>query len=149
MSHPVRNIASAQTSYIVHQTSYINKHQTMTREEHYQRLRQLGIRIIRMVDEMPNRISSNAIAKQVVRSGTSPAANYRAACRGKSDRDFLNKLKMVEEELDETLHWIEMIQETDMFPSNRLDNLHQECEELLKITTSSLKTMRRKIQDEI
>ena len=54
-----------------------------------------------MVDCMPNRISSMAIAKQIVRSGTSPAANYRAACLGKSDKDFLNKLKMVEEELDE------------------------------------------------
>ena len=53
-----------------------------------------------MVDCMPNRISSMAIAKQIVRSGTSPAANYRAACLGKSDKDFLNKLKMVEEELD-------------------------------------------------
>ncbi len=51
---------------------------------------------------MPNTISSVAIAKQIVRSGTSPYANYRAACLGKSDKDFLNKLKMVEEELDET-----------------------------------------------
>ena len=50
-----------------------------------------------MVDCMPNRISSMAIAKQIVRSGTSPAANYRAACLEKSDKDFLNKLKMVED----------------------------------------------------
>ena len=64
-----------------------------------------------MVDCMPNRISSMAIAKQIVRSGTSPAANYRAACLGKSDKDFLNKLKMVEEELDETIHWLEIIAE--------------------------------------
>lgn len=62
-----------------------------------------------MVDCMPNRISSMAIAKQIVRSGTSPAANYRAACLEKSDKDFLNKLKMVEEELDETIHWLPLI----------------------------------------
>jgi len=54
-----------------------------------------------------------AIAKQIVRSGTSPAANYRAACLGKSDKDFLNKQKMVEEELDETIHWLEIIAESE------------------------------------
>ena len=72
-----------------------------------------------MVDCMPNRISSMAIAKQIVRSGTSPAANYRAACLGKSDKDFLNKLKMVEEELDETIHWLEIIAESEMIPANK------------------------------
>ena len=51
-----------------------------------------------MVDSLPNTISARAIASQIVRSGTSPAANYRAACIGKSEKDFLNKLKMVEEE---------------------------------------------------
>ena len=119
----------------------------MTREEHYKRLKGLGIRIIGMVDNMPYRISTNAIAKQIVRSGTSPAANYRAACRAKSDKDFLNKLKMVEEELDETLHWIEIIQETEMLPPHRLDNLHQECEELLRMTISSIKTLRTKLNN--
>ncbi len=69
-----------------------------------ERFRQYSIRIIKMVDNIPaNRVSAWAIAKQVVRSGTSPAANYRAACIAKSEKDFLNKLKMVEEELDETL----------------------------------------------
>ena len=67
-----------------------------------------------MVDGMPNTISGNAIAKQIVRSGTSPAANYRAACLGKSDKDFLNKLKMVEEELDETAYWLELIMELEL-----------------------------------
>mgnify|MGYP002627242667 CR=1 FL=1 len=71
-----------------------------------------------MVDAMPNRISDNAIAKQIVRSGTSPSANYRAACLGKSDRDFINKLKMVEEELDETSHWLDIIMETEILPKS-------------------------------
>ena len=61
-----------------------------------------------MIDGLPNTISGRAIGSQIVRSGTSPAANYRAACIGKPERDFLNKLKMVEEELDETLHWLEV-----------------------------------------
>ncbi len=67
------------------------------------RLKDFAIRIIKMVDCMPRTISSDAIARQIIRSGTSPSANYRAALLGKSDKDFLNKLKMVEEELDETL----------------------------------------------
>ena len=122
-------------------------HPVMTKEEHYNRLKSFGIRIINMVDCMPNRISANAIAKQIVRSATSPAANYRAACRGKSDKDFLNKLKIVEEELDETLHWIEIIQETKMLPPHRLTDIHRECDELLRITISSVKTMRAKLNN--
>ena len=59
----------------------------MTREELKERFRQFSLRIIKIVDAMPNTISGNAIAKQIVRSGTSPAANYRAACLAKSDKD--------------------------------------------------------------
>ena len=87
---------------------------------------------------MPNTVSGRAIASQIVRSGTSPAANYRAACIGKSEKDFLNKLKMVEEELDETCHWIEIIMDAGMLPQNRLEPLYNECKELLKITVSSI-----------
>ena len=94
---------------------------------------------------MPKTISSQAIARQIVRSGTSPSANYRAALLGKSDKDFLNKLKMVEEELDETLHWIEIIMETEMMEPRRLESLHNECRELLKIIVSSVITKRNNI----
>lgn len=71
----------------------------MNKKELSERLTVFAVRIIKMVDSMPNTISSLAIAKQVVRSGTSPSANYRAACLAKSDKDFLNKLKMVEKNL--------------------------------------------------
>ena len=102
-----------------------------------------------MVDSMPNRISSMAIAKQIVRSGTSPAANYRAACLGKSDKDFLNKLKMVEEELDETIHWLEIIAESEMIPANKLLGLQQEAHELYKIIVSSIVTTRNRLAKEV
>ena len=98
-----------------------------------------------MVDSMPRKISSDAIARQVVRSGTSPSANYRAALLGKSDKDFLNKLKMVEKELDETLHWLEIIMETEMVKPIRVEALYNECQELLKIIVSTITTTRRKI----
>ena len=108
-----------------------------------------GIRIVKMVDSMPNTVSSMAIAKQIVRSATSPAANYRAACLGKSDKDFLNKLKMVEEELDETEHWLDMIMACGILPEQRVQMLFQENHELLKIITSSILTMRKRIDGHI
>ena len=95
----------------------------MTELELKDRFKKFSVRIIKMVDSMPDTISGRAIGAQVVRSGTSPAANYRAACLGKSEKDFLNKLKMVEEELDETSHWLEVIMETGMLPENRVKPL--------------------------
>jgi four helix bundle protein len=74
----------------------------MDKVELQERLTMFAIRVIKMVDSMPSTVSGQAIARQIIRSGTSPSANYRAACVAKSDKDFLNKLKMVEEELDET-----------------------------------------------
>ena len=113
------------------------------------RLKMFAIRIIKMVNEMPNTVSGNAIARQVIRSGTSPSANYRAACVGKSDRDFLNKLKMCEEELDETSHWLELIMESEMLPQSRMVSLYEENLELIKIIVASIKTMRNKINQNV
>ena len=96
---------------------------------------------------MPDTISSVAIAKQIVRSGTSPYANYRAACLGKSDKDFLNKLKMVEEELDETGQWLELIMDTEKLPRHRVESIYNESQELQKIIASSILTMKRKLGD--
>ena len=74
----------------------------MQQNELKERLKAFAIRIVKLVDKLPNTTAGKAIGNQIIRSGTSPGANYRAACLGKSDKDFLNKLKMVEEELDET-----------------------------------------------
>ncbi len=76
----------------------------MNKQELQERMTTFAVRIVKMVDAMPSTISGMAIARQIIRSGTSPSANYRAACLAKSDKDFVNKLKMVEEELDETCH---------------------------------------------
>ena len=117
----------------------------MTREELKERYRQFSLRIIKMVDAMPNTISANAIAKQIVRSGTSPAANYRAACLAKSDKDFINKLKMVEEEIDETSHWLSIIIDSGMLPKLRVQDLYDESIELGKITSKSITTAKSKV----
>ena len=117
----------------------------MTREELKERYRQFSLRIIKMVDAMPNTISTNAIAKQIIRSGTSPAANYRAACLAKSDKDFINKLKMVEEEIDETSHWLSIIIDSGMLPKSRILDLYDESIELGKITSKSITTAKAKV----
>ena len=115
----------------------------MDEQELKERFRQYSIRIVRMVDSIPTkRIAALTIAKQVIRSGTSPAANYRAACVAKSKRDFLNKLKMVAEELDETRYWLELMVDTDIFPKEKLDSLIQETIELLNIIVKSIVSTR-------
>ncbi len=94
---------------------------------------------------MPHTISAMAIARQIVRSGTSPSANYRAACIAKSEKDFINKLKIVEEELDETLHWLTLIKDCEILPSERMQDIKKERTELLKITVSSIISTRKTI----
>lgn len=114
----------------------------MTEDELKYRFKQFSLLIIRLVDNMPRTVSGWAIAKQIIRSGTSPAANYRAACIGKSKRDFLNKLKMVEEELDETSHWLELIMEANLMPNATVQPIHQECQQLFYIIVASIKSTR-------
>ena len=122
----------------------------MNKDELRERMTVLAVRIVKMVDAMPSTVAGQAIARQIIRSGTSPSANYRAACLAKSDRDFLNKLKMVEEELDETCHWLEIIMRSEMIKESRLKPLHQEASELLNIVAKSIVTVKTRIKaDEI
>ena len=113
------------------------------------RLKMFAVRIIRLVDKLPNTSTGRAIGNQIVRSGTSPGANYRAACVGKSDKDFLNKLKMVEEELDETAYWLELIMELELVKPDLLQDLYLENKELLKIVVKSILTMRDKVNGKV
>ena len=109
------------------------------------RFRKYSVRIIKMVDKLPNTISGRAIGSQIVRSGTSPGANYRAACRAKSDKDFINKLKIVEEEVDETGYWIEVISDSELIKPELLLEIQKETKELLAIITKSIITKRNKM----
>ena len=122
----------------------------MTKDDLRERMTVFAVRIVKMVDAMPQTVSGLAIARQIVRSGTSPSANYRAACLAKSDKDFINKLKMVEEELDETCHWLEIIMRSEMVKESRMKPLHQECCELLNIIAKSIVTTKTRVNaDEI
>ena len=119
----------------------------MTSEELRIRLKKFAIRILKLADSLPNTASGRAISNQIVRSGTSPGANYRAACLGKSDKDFINKLKIVEEELDETLYWLELIEESGSIKKELITDLMTENHELLKIIISSINTMKKKMNN--
>ena len=120
----------------------------MNKDELRERMTDFAVRIVRMVDSMPSTVGGLAIARQIVRSGTSPSANYRAACLAKSDKDFINKLKMVEEELDETCHWLDIIIRSQMMKESRLKPLHQECSELLNIIAKSVVTTKTRMHSE-
>ncbi len=100
-------------------------------------------KIIFMVDELPNKPSGWAISKQIVRSATSVGANYRAVCKAKSIPHFINRLKIVEEECDETIFWLEVIEEASLLSHERTFNLKSEASELLAFFISSLKTVKR------
>ena len=117
----------------------------MTTEELKKRLKVFALRIIKLSESLPNNITGKTLGNQIIRSGTSPGANYRSACLGKSDKDFLNKLKMVEEELDETLYWLELIVESGLVKEDLLKDLMNENYELLKIIVSSITTMKKKL----
>ena len=122
----------------------------MNKKELQERMTTFAVRIIRMVDSLPSTISGKAVARQIIRSGTSPSANYRAACIAKSDKDFINKLKMVEEELDETAHWLDIIMRSEMVKASRIQPLYQECNELLSIIVKSIITTKNRVKtDEI
>ena len=111
-------------------------------EQIKKRTKLIGLEVIKLIDELPNKPSGWAIAKQIVRSSTSIGANYRAACRAKSTADFINKLKIVEEETDETHYWLEILEESGLIQAERIELLKKEVNEILSIVVTSIKTAR-------
>lgn len=109
-----------------------------------QRTQSFALRVIKLTDSLGWSGSAGVIAKQLLRSGTSVGANYRAACRAKSTADFVHKLTIVEEELDEALYWMDLLVEAELVNKDLLMPLQQEADELLRITVASIKTARAK-----
>ena len=114
----------------------------MNEQQFKQRTKQLALRIIHLVEALPNTSTAQVIGKQVLRSGTSVGANYRAACRAKSTPDILHKLAIVEEEADETLYWLELLVEAELVPEAKLKSLMNEVDEITAMIVSSIKTIR-------
>lgn len=88
----------------------------MTENEFKGRTKDIALRIIRSVDSLSRIWSAEVIGKQLLRSGTSIGANYRAACRGKSSADVIHKLSIVEEESDEAMYWMELLVDAGIIP---------------------------------
>ncbi len=104
------------------------------------RTKAFALRIIKLTRAIQNDPTGRAIAAQIVRSGTSVAANYRATCRARSKAEFIAKIGMVEEEADETALWLELLGESGLMPPERLKELLAEAEELTAIMAASRKT---------
>ncbi|RLD65485.1 MAG: four helix bundle protein [Bacteroidetes bacterium] len=103
-----------------------------------------SIDVISLVEMLPKNQATGVISYQILKSGTSVGANYRAAKRGRSDREFISKINIVLEEADETLFWLEVIKEKNWIQNELLDMLLKEADELTAIFTSTLITMNRK-----
>jgi len=112
----------------------------MDSEELKDRTKSFAKRILRVVEALPDTITGRAIANQLVRSGASVAANYRAACRGRSKAEFASKIGIVVEEADESALWLELIIEDNIFPKGDLSSLLAEAYEVMSIMITSRKT---------
>ncbi len=108
------------------------------------RTKQFALRIIKLADSFPNNRTGNIIARQILRSGTSVGANYRALCRARSRADFISKITIVEEEADETLFWLELIKDSALISEPKLSEIMKEASELTAIFTQSGKTAKQK-----
>ena len=114
----------------------MNKHQIIARQKAF------VIAVVQFVELLPKGLAYSIFARQLIRAGSSVGANYRAACRGKSAADFINKLKIVEEEADESIYWLELLAELKNIDQVAVKNLIKEMNEILAITVASIKTVK-------
>ncbi len=108
------------------------------------RTKQLALRVIKAVESLPKNRTADVIGRQLIRSGTSIGANYRAACRGKSTADVIAKLRIVEEEADESAYWMELLIESGLVSEALLSGLLQESNEILAMTVASIRTLQKR-----
>src|SRR5438105_308975 len=107
------------------------------------RTRAFALSVVGLVEDMPRGRSADAIGNQLLRSGTSVGANYRAACRSRSRREFLAKLGIVEEEADETQFWLDLIIARGLADTDRVMKLREEARQLVAIIVTSIRTARK------
>jgi four helix bundle protein len=112
----------------------------MTTAELKARTKEFALRVIRLVYALPNTVKGHAIPNQIMRSATSIAANYRAACRARSRAEFIAKIWVVEEEADETAFWLELIIDSNIRGKTQIEPLLKEASELVAIMVASRKS---------
>ena len=114
----------------------------MNAEEMKERTKRFALSVLKFAESVPGTMEGVILAKQLIRSGTSVGANYRAACRARSKAEFASKLQIAQEEADESAYWIELLNESGIASSNQWEVLHKESNELTAILTASLITTR-------
>ena len=112
----------------------------MNEEDLKNRTKEFALRILNLIDALPNTPAGRTVANQLARSGTLVAANYRAACRGRSKAEFIAKLGIVVEEADESEFWLEINIENEMLKPILVEPLRQEASEIVAILVSSKKS---------
>ena len=112
----------------------------MDKTELQRRTKKFAIDIIKFVGELPNIRAVNVLANQLLRCSSSVGANYRSACKGKSTADFINKIVIVEEEADESIYWLELMEESGLIQNSKTLILRNEAKELTAIFTAIGKT---------
>ena len=118
----------------------------MDKKQLQERLKKFAIAIVHFAESLPNTPGLRTVKNQIVRSGSSSAANYRAACRAKSDKDYIYKMSIVEEELDETEFWLEFTVGLDEKYRKIVAPLWNEGDELLAIIVSSIIRKKKNIK---
>jgi len=117
----------------------------MKHRELRDRTKSFALRIIKVYCSLPKSTEAQVLGKQALRSGTSVAANYREASRARSDSELVAKLGIVEQELDETLLWLELLVESGIVPEGKMSNLRQEADELLRMIVAGIKTAKNRL----
>jgi four helix bundle protein len=107
-----------------------------------ERKKQFALRTVRLFGRLPQSNEAQIIGKQLLRSGTSVATNYRESCRARSDAEMLAKLGIVEQELDESILWLELLGDAEIVKPELLADLLDEADQLLRMTVSSIKTIK-------
>jgi len=120
----------------------------MTPEQLKARSKRFALEVIALVRTLPRTLVAEIVAGQMVRSGTSTGANYRAACRARSRAEFVAKMGVAEEEADETLYWLELLLETHLAESGTVKRLITEATELVAILSAGRKTARKAAKEE-
>jgi four helix bundle protein len=113
----------------------------MTEKELKQRTKSFALRVLKLIDSLPDSRSARILANQLGRSGTSVGANYRAACRSRSTAEMISKISVVEEEADESAFGMELTVDHELMPADKIAPLLREADELTAIMVASRKTL--------
>jgi len=110
------------------------------------RTKQFALRILKVFVSLPKRIDAQVLGKQLLRSGTSVGAQYREALRARSPAEFVSKLDSAQQEMEESMYWLELVSEHGLLPLRRLEALMREAEEIQAMLAASSRTVRKRLR---